>query len=218
MGAGAMDRFCEEDEEIVRMKEHRPRGLVRIVGLIACVAFVNGFSLAESFGQERSRLIENSPFLPEGYQPPQTNQRPPREPPPPPPRGPEPLDKIEFRGMTTIGGEPSFSLFDPEEKRSYWIPLGRTDGGFTIVDYKEDEEAVVVRHNNRNRTISLHEATIAAMPVQAPTPPTNRRGGRREQAQEAQDPEERMQNLQEEIRRRRELRRAALERTRTDSQ
>lgn len=199
------------------MMEHRPRKPVWKNGLIACLALISGFSAADSFAQQNNRLIENSPFLPENYQPPQTNQRPPREPPPPPPRGPEPLDKIEFRGLTTIGGKPSFSLYDPDEKRSYWIPLGRTDGGFTIVDYNEDEEAVVVRHNDKNRTISLHEATIAAMPTPAPTPPV-RRGGRGEQAQEAQDPEERMQNLQEEIRRRRELRRAALERAQTDSQ
>lgn len=176
--------------------------------LLSCALALGAAShaVAQADGDE---LVENSPFLPEGYQPPQ-ERRPPRQEQPPPPRGPEPLDQIEFRGMTTFNGQTSFSLFDPNQKRSFWVPLERTEGGFTVVEYKEGEEAVVVRHEGKQRTISLHESKVAALPEAAASPPRNR-GRDNPPAAQAEDPEERMKNLAEEIRRRREMRRAALE-------
>lgn len=166
---------------------------------------------AVSFSAEESDLVENSPFLPEGWEPPR-ERRPEPPPPPPPERGPQPLDQIEFRGMTKFGDETSFSLFDPSADRSYWIALGQADGGIQVVEFKENEEAVVVKHDGKTRTISLHEAEVAAMEEAEPEEP-RRRGRRRsrEQESEAEDPEDRMRNLADEIRRRREIRRALVE-------
>jgi hypothetical protein len=164
-------------------------------------------------------LARNSPFLPEGYTPPQERRAAPPPPRPTPPPGPQPLDQIEFRGMTRIGGETSFSLFDPNQKRSFWIGLGQSDGGFEVVEYKQREEAVVVKHDGKSRTIPLHQSKIAALAPDAPPPPRpTETGQQRERAVQPQDPEDRMRNLAEEIRRRREIRRALVEEAEANQQ
>lgn len=156
-------------------------------------------------------LARNSPFLPEDYVPQQEQRRPPPPPPPPPPRGPQPLDQLEFRGMTTFGGKTEFSLFDPSQKRSFWIGIGQSGGGFQVAEFNERDQAIVVKHDGRTRTISLKESQVEALPAAAP-PAAPREGQRqRETAAQPQDQEERMKNLQEEIRRRREVRRALVE-------
>jgi len=118
---------------------------------------------------------------------------------------------MEFRGIARINGEPSFSLYDPTNQRSYWLRLNQPDSGFTVTEYKPREDAVVVRHEGQARTISLHEARVQAMATPPPTPPGGVTPGT-EQAQ-ATTPEARMQDLAEEIRRRREIRRALVEGT-----
>lgn len=153
-------------------------------------------------------LVRNSPFLPHDYQP----RRPSA---PTPPRQtqqqPQPLDRLEFRSITNFGGRLSFSLFDPTENRSFWIGLNERDGGFSVIEFKEKEDAVVVRHEGRTRTISLHEAKVTAMAAEPTPPPSSRRPDRREQANRPEAAEERMQELAAEIKRRREIRRALVE-------
>ncbi len=165
-----------------------------------------------AFG-DANELVRNSPFLPEGYQPPQDRRPTPPPQRPPPPSGPEPLDRIEFRGMANFGGRTEFSLFDPSQKRSFWIGLNRTEGGFTVAEYKDKEDAIVVRHEGKTRTISLHESKIAALAPEATPAPARPRepGARPTPAAQPEDPEERMRNLADEIRRRREVRRALVE-------
>jgi hypothetical protein len=119
------------------------------------------------------------------------------------------LDRLEFRGLTKLGGKLAFSLFDPTEKRSFWIGVGQSEAGFAVVEFNEREDAVVVTHDGRTRTVSLHESQVQVLPDTAPPPvrPT----GATERPTETVDPEERMQNLAEEIRRRREVRRTLIE-------
>lgn len=193
---------------------HRLPLLAILVALPACAPF--GGLAAQPSGDD---LVQNSPFLPEGYRPPGSERTPPvREPPPQAPRGPEPLDQIEFRGLTRFGGTTQFSLFDPNEKRSYWIELNGTEGGFTVAEYKAGEEAVVVQHEGKTRTIPLHESKIAPLAPETPRPEGRNRDRPREQAQRPENPEERMRNLAEEIQRRREARRALLEQARDEQQ
>lgn len=168
---------------------------------------IAGAPLCASPGND---LVKNSPFVPEDWSPEPPRQARAR---PTPPRQPQPLDKLEFRSIANFGGKRTFSLFDPTQNRSYWLGIDETEAGFTVVDYQEKEDSVVVRHEGRTRTVPLHVSKIQAMAQEAP--PAQRQGGgqsdRTERAAEATTPEERMQNLAEEIRRRREIRRALVE-------
>ncbi len=160
-------------------------------------------------------LIKNSPFLPEGYEPPKPqNRTPPR-----PPQKPEerPLDKLEFRSIAKLSGEMTFSLFDPMEKRGFWLGVDQSEGGFTVLEYKEKEDSVVVRHDGRTRVIPLHESKVTAL-AEAPPTPTPPGGAQPAATEEAGTPEERMQNLAAEIRRRREIRRALIEQNQAENQ
>lgn len=177
------------------------------------LAFGLGAGVAAHAGDE---LVRNSPFIPQGWQPPRAPERPTPRPTPERPQD-RPLDRVEFRGMTVLFGERSFSIHDPSSNRSFWLREGQGEAGFRVVEFNPGDDAVIVEHDGERRTIPLHEAKVAAVeqPRQAPRPT----GGTRPQAtrgptrQVEQDPEERMQNLAEEIRRRRELRRQILERS-----
>lgn len=172
-----------------------------IVALVVVAGAVES-SAATAAGND---LVRNSPFVPEGWSAPRPQERPRG---PQPPAQAQPLDKVEFRGIAKVNGEASFSLFDPTKQRSYWLKLNKPDSGFTVVEYKAKEDAVVVRHEGNSRTISLHEAKVQAMaappPTQQPTPAAGN-------AQAATTPEARMQDLADEIRRRRAIRRALVE-------
>lgn len=174
----------------------------------ALVVAAGTASLQADVGKE---LINNSPFLPEGYTPPRPVDR--RRPPPPKPPEEKPLDSLEFRSLATLSGGLTFSLYDPMEKRGFWLGVDESEAGFTILEFKEKEDAVVVRHDGETRTISLHESKVLAMA----NPPPETRSAPQASNSEPANPEERMQNLAEEIRRRREVRRALIEKNQREN-
>ncbi len=161
-------------------------------------------------------LVERSPFIPEGWSPPQPPR--PRETPPPPAQ-PQALDRLEFRGMTKWQGEYLFSLFDPTENRSFWLGVNQSDSGFTVSEFNERDETVVVRHENRSRSVGLRESKVQAIAESSETPPrpAQATGRQSQQRQQAQTPEERMQQLAEEIRQRRAARRQVIEETQAET-
>ncbi len=154
------------------------------------------------------------------------------KPPAPPAKIPaSPLDNIEFRGVTVIGGVAWFSLWDPKNKKSYRVSEG-VDGedGFSLVSYdpgnKPGEETIVVRNSGLSKKLSLKDADIIALaaprPVaqpatqqsapRAPGPPRPAQPANPSiQAASDEEVRERMQRVAEEIRRRRSLRRDIIE-------
>ncbi|MEX2382799.1 MAG: hypothetical protein WD490_10475 [Opitutales bacterium] len=155
-------------------------------------------------------LRENSPFVWEGYSPPQP--RPPAPPPPPPPPGPNPLDNMELRGVTVLGGQVYFSLYNSETQRGFWLRPDEMEDGFSVVDFDQGMDSLTLQHGDRTRSITLKESKIVAMSSeQANRPPAgvpdldNRRT---EQA--GQDRDQRLQQMAEQLRERREARRRAL--------
>lgn len=181
---------------------------VTLIHRLVLLAIV--LSLLAVPGLAAKNLVDNSPFIPEGWRPPEP--RPVRPVPPPRPErppGPQPLDQIEFRGMAKLGGNLEFSLFDPTEKRSFWIGVGKSEGGFSVVEFNEAEGAVVVRHDGRTRTITLRESKVQAM-EETPPPRTRAEILAERRADQPVDREERMRELAEQIRNRRVARRAIL--------
>ncbi|HCR31666.1 MAG TPA: hypothetical protein DIV79_16810 [Opitutae bacterium] len=141
-----------------------------------------------------------------------------------------PLDSVEFRGVTEIGGIAWVSLYDTKSKKSYRLSQEVDwEDGFQLVRYdrgsKPGEETIVVRQNGLTRNLSLKDADIIALaepPLRAPQRATERAAPRtatpvRQPAnpnmEAASDEEvrERMQRVAEEIRRRRALRRDIIE-------
>jgi hypothetical protein len=151
-------------------------------------------------------LLERSPFLPPDFQRPGTA---PVEAPP------SPLDRLELRGITTVGGSPVFSIFDPGSSRGYWVGVNENFAGVTVSEFNDRDESLTVRSGPHVRTLRLKEARIVAMdtppppPQPAVMPPIQ--GGPPQENLSDEEVRERMQRVAEEIRRRRAMRRAVID-------
>lgn len=150
---------------------------------------------------DRSSLIENSPFVWEGFVPPEDRRSQQREEPPPPPED-DPLDRLEFRGLTVMGGETYVSLHNPDNDESFWLAVDESDGGFTLVDY-DGGDSIRVRRGDNEREITLRETQVAELPQSQ-----QRRQGRESsgETQSAEVSEERLREAAQELRRRRAIR------------
>ncbi len=177
----------------------------RFVPVVTGIALVLSISGAEA-NADRGSLIENSPFVWEGYVPPE-DRRPQRETPPPAPED-EPLDRLELRGIIVMGGETRVSFFHPDNQEGFWLPLDGSEGGYTLVNF-DGGDSVTVRRGDRERSITLKEAQVGEIPRQQAR---GQQGGRQQQPQQqarpanAQQSDEELRRAAEELRRRRALR------------
>ncbi len=169
-----------------------------MAGLIAAFV-ISGGMLA---GAETRSLVENSPFLPEGFVPPADRRQQPAPEPPPEPES-SPLDSIEYRGMYAFGGRHHFSFYDSENQQSFWLTSDQMDDEFVVVEFDERADSVVMRHGDVERPITMRESQIRELT------------GRQARAQQAgasndtQTQAERQQQLREaaeELRQRRAIR------------
>ena len=158
---------------------------------MAAIALVCGASA----GTES--LVSNSPFLPQSA----VVQGP----------GNGVLDRFELRGVASIGGVPTFSIYDTTNNRGYWIPLSGSESGVRVASYDAATEAVVVEGDGGSRRLFLKEAQIQTMMPPTPVnvgavPPQGSPLPAASGATTEQEMAERRQRIIEELRRRRALR------------
>lgn len=108
-------------------------------------------------------LHTDSPFLPEDY------QQGPAAPPEPPKASP--LDKLELRSVSVMGGVQHFSLYDTAASKGFWIKLNETVQGVAVSDYNKPDGSVLVRSGGFTRRLKLKEAKIIALAVPPPSAP-----------------------------------------------
>ncbi len=125
--------------------------------LALCASVVFALSL-----QGREDLIENSPFVPQGFENPEEPQ-----PEPAPEPDPEPvddaLDSLQLRGVTVMGDETRFSFYDPERDEGFWLSVDETEAGYTVTDFEESLDSVTVRHGESERSLMLYEAEVGEL-------------------------------------------------------
>lgn len=86
----------------------------------------------------------------------------------------------EFMGMTVLGGTTLLSINCVNDKRSVWVPLGKTVNQITALSYDPRSESAVIRADNQTVTLKMRKAAIlpgsnapvvvAAAPTVAPAP------------------------------------------------
>ena len=88
----------------------------------------------------------------------------------------------EFVGMTAIGNVTLLSINRLADKRSVWVPLGKTVYQITAISYDPRTESAVIRVDSQTLTLPMRKAAIlpvgsaplppvaAAMPEPAPAP------------------------------------------------
>lgn len=65
------------------------------------------------------------------------------------------FERLEWRGIFSLGDEAEFSLFDPAERRGFWISRKKPDGGIQIVLHDPAEKTLTIRLGERIRKLTL---------------------------------------------------------------
>lgn len=78
----------------------------------------------------------------------------------------------EFVGMTALGQETLLGIVRTSDKRSFWIPLGRTANDITAVSFDNKSDRAVIRVDGRSYTLSMRQSVIVPLePTVTASPP-----------------------------------------------
>ena len=160
--------------------------------------------------QAGSNLLEHSPFLPPNVSAAGAAQE---------------TAPLELRSVLKVGGEYEFSLYDSAKKQSTWARLNEPGYDFVIKAYDPEKDTVTVELRNRTFKLTLKEAKITQLSIAPGQPPAAVAAGPQPVAGRGQPgptspgrdqsgpapalTPEQLRNLQNDINRRRELRRQA---------
>ncbi|RME67344.1 MAG: hypothetical protein D6781_13435 [Verrucomicrobia bacterium] len=197
-----------------RTLQRRPAAAARIPAVLAVVCLLSAAAVGPLRAAEG-----RSPFLPPGFGEKKEEA----------PAAPSALDKIEFRGVLAIGDTTLITLFDASTSKSYTVELGKTVNNITVTDYQmtDKTDTVVISQGGQSRRIELRKPKIVALapqanpsggkPAAAATAAQPARNNAAVQRMSDQEVRLRMQRVAEEIRRRRAMRRQALQQSQQKS-
>lgn len=134
--------------------------------VLGLALFVAGSSLAAADVQN---LVDNSPFLPAGY-----NSSSAATPEDKPPEKPEPPPSLEFLGVYTMRGDTFVMIRDVRTQRGLWTEVGTRTPQYAVEEFRAADNAVVLRLDGKPLILKLKDASDRPMPVQtAPSPQQN---------------------------------------------
>lgn len=113
----------------------------------ACVSVALWFSSAAAHAQNASK---DSPFLPPSSAA---------------PAGQAASAGYALTGMTVVGKDTLLSVTNQSDKRSVWIPVGKTSGDITAVSYDPAAEKAVIRAGGQNYTLVLKKGAVLPGPA-----------------------------------------------------
>ncbi len=106
---------------------------------------------AASLAAPANSLPEQSPFLP-----------------PPTAAAPATVDTAigyHLSGMTVVGRDTLLSITREADKRSTWIPVGKTTGEITVVRYDAANDRAVIRVAGQEHTLTMRQPTVISAPA-----------------------------------------------------
>ena len=121
--------------------------------------FLGAASISQA--QTSTSLLENWPFSPPGTTQSSTNSA---------EDGPPSLVKLQLRGITSLGGEYIFSVYNPDTRESKWLSQGVEQDGLIIQSYDSNRNTVVIHSptDNQSRQMQMNDYSaptgIRAMP------------------------------------------------------
>lgn len=130
------------------------------------------------------------------------------------------LDTLELRGIMTIGDTTRVTIFDTSNSRSFNVGLDELVNNWKVASVDRANDVVVVESGAQSRRVAMRKPRIVAVaaapaaPMPAPARPDQAQpppGSPNAQLSDA-EVRDRMARVAEEIRRRRQMRREALER------
>lgn len=77
-----------------------------------------------------------------------------------------PSESLEFAGVSTVGKKTMINLYDGEQKHGFWVEVGATSDGVTVLKYDSAHDQVTVRRDGVEKTLPLRAAgAVASGPV-----------------------------------------------------
>jgi hypothetical protein len=74
------------------------------------------------------------------------------------------LEALQLSGITLLGSERSFNLFNPRTKKTFWVSLNEPFDGYTVLGFDAANDTIDVQRGQFRRTIALRRPTIVAAP------------------------------------------------------
>ena len=108
----------------------------------------------------RAGLVENNPFLPEGW-----GKK--KETPAPKPAKPAaPIEReLEFRGVYEWKGEVRVGVFHKKKNKNFWIGVDDSAEGIKVVQYNPSVGTVILNYNGRTDTLEMMSPSDKPMAV-----------------------------------------------------
>lgn len=72
-------------------------------------------------------------------------------------------------GMTVLGKDTLVGVTRTSDKRSFWVPVGKTVGEVTVVSYDTTKDQAVIRANGQLQTLTMKKSAV--VPGLPATPP-----------------------------------------------
>ena len=125
-------------------------------------------------------------------------------------------EPFEFRSYLEESNNKFFSIYETATRRSMWVELNDPVNGFSVKSYDKDKETITVDYQGKSMTLAIKRAPAVAqviqqpMPQPGPTPIMPMPGNTTVQQGPSAIDQQRIQQIQEEIRRRRALRNQAM--------
>jgi hypothetical protein len=125
-------------------------------------------------------------------------------------------EPFEFRAVLEENNSKFFSIYETATRRSNWVELNDPVNGFAVKSYDAAKESITVDYQGKSITLAIKRAPAVAQVMQQPPqpmpgpngiiPPQGNPAAQAGQAGPTAVDQQRIQQIQEEIRRRRALR------------
>jgi hypothetical protein len=76
----------------------------------------------------------------------------------------------ELSGMSVAGKATLLSITRVRDKRSFWVPVGQTNGEITAISYDPKTDQATIRAEGQLLTLSMRKSAVTAAPVGRPQP------------------------------------------------
>jgi hypothetical protein len=122
---------------------------------------------------------------------------------------------IELRGVMATSEGLMFGIYEPASQKGNWVKANETGNGYVVKSFDSAKSSVAIEYQGRVQTLTLKEArfdgTVAAVPMAggAQVRPAVMPGGAPAVASNPAEEAKRLENVANEVRRRRAARQAA---------
>lgn len=127
---------------------HLPGGCI-----FAFVAFLSPLGAASS-------LVDNSPFIPEGFKAPGQSQKTKAA------QAALTTRDLEFRGVYALSGEYRFSIYNRKRQSGEWVRLNDPGAEYRILRFDEETSSLQINIDGQTEEIFLKERDGRPLPVQ----------------------------------------------------